>query len=184
MSFSIKRNFLELASVSLWVPNAMSLNAMLTRVANLNLHASRNLVKRCYSAAAAKVPTVQEDIVDIKEADEEPLYADKFDSTSIDKIRNKSMLNKQHRNILYDIRPYDPHSSIEWYHNTVKYKKRMLGRYGINVAGIPVGFVWPTPEEVEDLKEYERVAYPVSLREGWKIIEETNAAKKEAIRQK
>lgn len=117
------------------------------------------------------------EIVDIS-ADEKPVYAvDDGIQEEIARKRNKSRLNPHHRNILMGVRPYD--STREWYHNTVKYKKRMLGRYGLKGNDEPVGFAWPTPDEVEDAREYERVAYPLSLQESWKQLEEKRRAKAE-----
>jgi len=82
--------------------------------------------------------------------------------------------------MLIGVRPYD--QPIEWYHNTVKYKKRMLGRYGLKGNDEPVGFAWPTPEEVKDAQEYERIAFPLSIQERWKKLEEAKRVKAEQIR--
>lgn len=76
-----------------------------------------------------------------------------------------------------ELRPYD--SSKAWYHDSVKYKKQMLGRYGLKSNDEPAGFAWPTLEEIKDAQEYERVAYPLSLQESWKKIEEKNKLKAE-----
>lgn len=115
-------------------------------------------------------------------AEETPIYnldqQEKYEAFK--NKRNKSRLNPQHRNILLGQRPYD--EPIEWFHNTVKYKKRMLGRYGMKAVEVPAGFVWPTPKEVEDMKEYERVAYPYSIQEEWVRIEEKNRKEAEAIK--
>jgi len=122
------------------------------------------------------------EVVDIIAADEKPVYSeeDMYLQEEIEKKRNKSGLLPQHRNMLIGIRPYD--SPIQWYHSKVKYKKRMLGRYGFSGNNEPVGFAWPTPEEVKDAQEYERVAYPLSLQEGWKKLEEEKRIKAEKIK--
>lgn len=98
----------------------------------------------------------------------------------IDSKRNKSRLNEQHRRILFGMRPYD--ESIEWYHDTVKYKKRMLGRYGLKGLDVPAGVLWPTPAEVEEQKEYIRVAYPLTLQESWTKIKKDKEEKEAKIR--
>lgn len=125
------------------------------------------------------------EVVDITSADEKPIYSDADNiqiQEEIARKRNKSRLNIEHRNILMGLRPYDkPH---EWYHNTIRYKKRMLGRYGLNSIDKPAGFAWPTPEEVKDAQEYEKVAFPLSLQERWEKQEEESQAKAIAIKER
>lgn len=75
-----------------------------------------------------------------------------------------------HRNLLNDQKPYD--KSYEPYHDSVWYRKRMLGRYGIEAAGVTAAICWPTKEDIEDTKEYESIAYPKSLKESMKEIEQ------------
>ncbi|XP_018343744.1 PREDICTED: growth arrest and DNA damage-inducible proteins-interacting protein 1 [Trachymyrmex septentrionalis] len=119
--------------------------------------------------------------VDITAADEQPIYSnDPLYQKELTEKRNKSRLNPEHRNILMGKPPYE--QPIEWYHNTVKYKKRMLGRYGFEGNKEPVGFAWPTPEEVKILQEYERVAFPVSLQERWKKLKEKKRIKAEKVK--
>lgn len=129
---------------------------------------------------ATKPTEPKDEVVDITAVDEAPIYSD--DPQALEELarkRNKSRLNSAHRNILMDVRPYD--ESIEWFHNTVRYKRRMLGRYGLQ-GNEPAGYVWPTPEEVKDAQEYERVAFPLSLQERWKKLEETKRIKAEQVK--
>jgi len=58
----------------------------------------------------------------------------------------------------------------------------MLGRYGFEGNKEPAGFAWPTPEEIKILQEYERVAFPESLQERWKKLEEKKQIKAEKIK--
>ncbi|TGZ38017.1 Uncharacterized protein DBV15_05259 [Temnothorax longispinosus] len=129
----------------------------------------------------------KDEIVDITAADEKPVYPDDPRSQEeLAKKRNKSRLNPSDRNVLMGVRPYE--QSLEWYHDTVRYKKRMLGRYGLKSIDVPAGFAWPTPEEVKDAQEYERVAFPLEAEIAEKLAKmdkwtaELNAkiAKKEA----
>lgn len=115
-------------------------------------------------------------------ADEVPIFESETtqEEAEIQKIRNKSRLSEAHRNILFHNPPYQ--EPIEWYHNTVKYKKRMLGRYGFKGVNVPAGFAWPTPKEVEDMKEYERIAYPYSIQEEWARAEERHKKEAEVIK--
>lgn len=122
----------------------------------------------------------KDEIVDIAAAEEQPVYLDEpQNQEELARKRDKSRLNPQHRNILMGVRPYD--QPIEWYHNTVKYKKRMLGRYGLKGNNESAGFAWPTLEEVRDAQEYERVAFPLSIQERWKNLEEAKRIKAEQI---
>lgn len=125
----------------------------------------------------------KDEIVKITDAEEKPIFSDVVDKqvqAEIARKRNKSRLNQSHRNILMGLRPYD--TTHEWYHNTVRYKKRMLGRFGLKAIEEPAGFAWPTVEEVKDAQEYECVAFPLSLQERWKKIEEGH--EKKAIQKK
>ncbi|RLU23983.1 hypothetical protein DMN91_004191 [Ooceraea biroi] len=118
--------------------------------------------------------------VDVTAADEKPEFSEtrsRHVQRQIARKQNKSRLEPQHRNIVMGVRPYK--SSKDWFHTTVKYKKRMLGRYGLEGNAEPAGFAWPTPEEIEDAKEYERVAYPRSLQESWERIELRNKRRAE-----
>ncbi|PSN30352.1 hypothetical protein C0J52_25490 [Blattella germanica] len=80
----------------------------------------------------------------------------------LQKKRNKSRLNAHHRNILHGNMPYT--EPMAWFHETVKYKQKMYGRYGQS-SGVLPGVMWPTKEDLEDMKEYERVAHPLTLQE-------------------
>lgn len=99
----------------------------------------------------------------------------------IEMKRNKSRLLPQHRNILHNKVPYS--ESKGWFHDTVKYKRRLYGRYG-SISAVNPGLMWPTKSDLEEIKEYESVAYPHTIQE---LIEKANAAKKlreETVRQR
>ncbi|XP_047364010.1 uncharacterized protein LOC124954721 [Vespa velutina] len=151
---------------------------------NTSLHIRRqNILNSRYFTSKTENDVIVDGKKSIYEiAEETPIYEhdQQEKNNEIEKKRNKSRLNPHHRNILFGQRPYN--ESIEWFHNTVKYKKRMLGKYGMKAVGVPAGFAWPTPEEVEDMKEYERVAYPYSIQEEWARIEEEKRQKAEAIK--
>jgi Growth arrest and DNA-damage-inducible proteins-interacting protein 1 len=40
------------------------------------------------------------------------------------------------------MQPYE--QPMSWFHHSIKYKKRMFGRYGIDGSDIPLGALWPT----------------------------------------
>jgi len=153
----------------------MSVRQICDTILHRHLRLQSTFAKRFFATES------KNEIPDIT-ADEKPIYSEEDVQLEqeIEKKRNKSGLWPQHRNILMGVRPYD--SPTQWHHNTVRYKKRMLGRYGFSGNDEPVGFAWPTPEEVKDAQEYERVAYPLSLQESWKKLEEEKKMKAESIK--
>uniref|UniRef100_A0A182Q1F8 Large ribosomal subunit protein mL64 n=1 Tax=Anopheles farauti TaxID=69004 RepID=A0A182Q1F8_9DIPT len=94
-------------------------------------------------------------------------------------IRNKSRLLPQHRNMLHDVLPYD--QSQSWIHETVKYKRMMLGRYGIDGSKVDPRVCFPTKKEAFEKSEYERVAYPFTLKQMMDENEANRKARKAAI---
>lgn len=80
----------------------------------------------------------------------------------VNEICNKSRLNDAHRNLANGNLPYS--EPKHRFHYTIKYKRRMYGRYG-NISGVDPGLAWPTSEDLENIKEYERVAYPLTIQE-------------------
>ncbi|XP_012232143.1 large ribosomal subunit protein mL64 [Linepithema humile] len=146
----------------------------LTRICDVFIHRNTRFqgtfVRRLLATESTEVS--KNETVDITTADEEPVYSMMDDPQVQEEIarkRNKSRLSPHDRNILMGLRPYN--KSLEWFHNTVKYKRRMLGRYGLKGNDEPVGFAWPTQKEVKNAQEYETVAFPLSLQERWKKLE-------------
>lgn len=141
----------------------------------------RNVRLRSAVAGRFLATEPKNEVVDIIVADEQPIYSDEPQlQEELAKKRNKSRLNLEHRNILMGKHPYD--QSMTYYHNTVKFKRRMLGRYGFKGNSESVGFAWPTLEEIKDAQEYERVAFPLSLQERWKKLEEAKRIKAEQVK--
>lgn len=81
----------------------------------------------------------------------------------IEQLRNKSRLLPQHRNMLHNQLPYE--ESQSWIHETVKYKRTMFGRYGMDGSKVDPRICFPTAREVLEKTEYERVAFPKTLPE-------------------
>ncbi|XP_003489336.1 growth arrest and DNA damage-inducible proteins-interacting protein 1 [Bombus impatiens] len=115
----------------------------------------------------------------IESAEEEPILIEEKDYAELERKRNKSRLTEAHRNILLGKKPYN--TPQDWFHETVKYKKRILGRYGMEALGEPAGLAWPTPEEVEDMKEYESLAHPLNIQERLQQIKEKKKMEEEAL---
>lgn len=84
----------------------------------------------------------------------------KLRDDEIEKSRNKSGLYVQHRNILHERNPYlEPQL---WHHKTVKYVRKIYGLYGA-ASNVNPSICWPLKEELNDKKEYERVAFPHTI---------------------
>lgn len=159
----------------------------LTRVCDVFIHRNMRFqgtfVRRLLATESTEVS--KNETVDITTADEKPVYSITDDpqiQEEITRKRNKSRLNTHDRNILMGLRPYN--KSLEWFHDTVRYKRRMLGRYGLKGNDEPVGFAWPTQEEVKDAQEYERVVFPLSLQERWKKLELEKQKKAEEVKRR
>ncbi|XP_034825203.1 large ribosomal subunit protein mL64 [Maniola hyperantus] len=82
--------------------------------------------------------------------------------TEIKKKRNKSRLSAAHYNLVNDRRPYEEPQCLA--HLTVKYNRKMYGKYGI-ASGVNPSLCWPTKKEIEEKKEYEAVAFPYTIRQ-------------------
>uniref|UniRef100_A0A336LYX0 Large ribosomal subunit protein mL64 n=1 Tax=Culicoides sonorensis TaxID=179676 RepID=A0A336LYX0_CULSO len=97
----------------------------------------------------------------------------------IDKIRNKSRLLPNHRNMLMGQVPY-PDGPESWIHTTLKYKRGLFGKYGLE-SGVDPRICYPTATEKADQDEFERVAYPFTLQEMQKMNAELRKEKEDAI---
>lgn len=51
---------------------------------------------------------------------------------------------------------------MHWYHGTLKYNRRLYGRYG-QASGVNPSLCWPTKQELADSIEYESIAYPFTI---------------------
>ncbi|KAI5733764.1 hypothetical protein M8J76_015616 [Diaphorina citri] len=81
----------------------------------------------------------------------------------IEKLRNKSRLAENHRNMVNGRVPYP--EAKAFYHDSVQYKRRVWARYGGEQSNVYPGIAWPDKEDLEDAKEYERVLNPLSIQE-------------------
>lgn len=115
---------------------------------------------QCVSVFPARHASIKNDI---EETELDTATVDNVISEEeIQKICNKSRLSNGHRNLVNGEMPYD--KPQHRYHNTVKYKRRMYGRYG-DFSNVNPGLAWPTAEDLEDIREYERIAYPLTIQE-------------------
>ncbi|KAI4457953.1 growth arrest and dna damage-inducible protein-interacting protein 1 gadd45gip1 [Holotrichia oblita] len=125
------------------------------------------LINRCGSSKALDIEKLeQETSLDVIDHDTTAKEEE------LERKRNKSRLNINHRNILHGKPPYT--ESKHPFHDTLKYKRKMYGRYGAS-SGIDVQLCWPTREELADILEYEKVAYPRTILEMINIAKEKRA---------
>nr|XP_022904238.1 growth arrest and DNA damage-inducible proteins-interacting protein 1 [Onthophagus taurus] len=96
----------------------------------------------------------------------------------LERKRDKSRLNPAHRNMLHDRKPYN--EEVHWSHNTLNYHRKMYGRYGAS-SGVNPAYCWPIKSELIDTKEYERVKYPMSLKEMIETSKKLRVEKEEKI---
>ncbi|KAF7993541.1 hypothetical protein HCN44_010136 [Aphidius gifuensis] len=144
----------------------------------LNVGIYRLLLKQCYS-------TKDVNKIDDVDADETPKYLDyktPEEQEALLKKRNKSNLRPQDRNRIMGVKPYT--ESMLWIHDTVRFKQRTVGRYGIDSLDVPVGSIWPTKEEIDDKIDYENTGYPLSVQERWKLIEQRHKEAEEKIQKR
>ncbi|KAK9886049.1 hypothetical protein WA026_014833 [Henosepilachna vigintioctopunctata] len=88
--------------------------------------------------------------------------------------RNKSRLRENDRRFLLETNPYP--EDRHWHHGTIKYKRRLYGRYG-KESGVDPAICWPTDQELQDVIEYEKVAYPYTILEMVKTAQESRNLK-------
>lgn len=159
----------------------MGVKIIITRSVGLRFGFLNAFPVRSYTSDVKSAKTTEQSEQTVLDYDEVAIFEkDVRPEQLIAKMRNKSRLAPGHRNIMNEKKPYE--SSMEWYHDTVKYKRKMLGKYGLKALDATAGIAWPTKEEVEDAREYERVAYPVSLQDSWKQFEERKRAIAEETR--
>ncbi|RZC34641.1 peroxisome biogenesis factor 10, partial [Asbolus verrucosus] len=97
----------------------------------------------------------------------------------IERKRNKSRLKEPDRNFLYEKNPY-PEPAF-WHHGTLKYMRRLYGRYGA-ASGVDPSVCWPVKQELEEALEYERVAYPFTIPQMIEDAKKKRSEKNERVR--
>jgi len=129
------------------------------------------------------------EIVDDDTDEQQPDVATLFDDgddkeareAEIERKRNISRLLPQDRRRLHQQVPYDEPQS--WVHKTILYQRKLYGRYGA-ASGIDPRLLFPTPKEILEQTEYDRVAFPHTISEMMAINERQKAEKREAIRKR
>ncbi|XP_049865638.1 growth arrest and DNA damage-inducible proteins-interacting protein 1 [Pectinophora gossypiella] len=109
-----------------------------------------------YSTTATE-PIEQNDQVLIDDSDDARAREEE-----IEKKRNVSRLSQEHYNLVNGRRPYEEPKHTA--HLTVKYNRKMYGKYGI-ASGVNPSLCWPSKKDIQDTLEYESVAYPFTIQE-------------------
>lgn len=65
---------------------------------------------------------------------------------------------------------------MSWYHGTLKYNRRLYGRYG-QESGVNPSICWPTKQELADLIELESVAHPFTIPQMIEMKKKENEEK-------
>lgn len=86
----------------------------------------------------------------------------------IERMRNKSRMTKWHRNTLFSQANVDSP-----FDRTLATSRKEFGKYG-SASGVDPRLCFATPEEKADRAEYERVAFPFTVKE---MIEQNREAK-------
>ncbi|XP_023313043.1 growth arrest and DNA damage-inducible proteins-interacting protein 1 [Anoplophora glabripennis] len=103
---------------------------------------------------------------------------DRIREEEIERRRNKSRLRDADRNILHEKNPYP--EPMLWHHGTIKYIRRTYGRYG-QASGVNPSICWPTKDELNEAKEYERIKHPFTIAEMVAAAKQKRQEKEERI---
>lgn len=105
---------------------------------------------------------------DVKTTLDDDDYGTEEKEQKIEKMRNKSRLKTNHRNQLFGKKPFT--EPVYEHHFSVKYNRQMFGRYGLE-SGVNPGLSWPTKDDLINRQEYEKVAFPFTVKE---LVESAN----------
>ncbi|XP_050679927.1 growth arrest and DNA damage-inducible proteins-interacting protein 1 [Leptidea sinapis] len=126
----------------------------------MNLCLRRNLLRPSLKNILRSATTTPE----IDTSDQVVIVDDTEDTLAreleIEKKRNISRLAPAHFNVMNNRRPYEEPKIIA--HLTVKYNRKMYGKYGIT-SGVNPSICWPSKTDIQEIQEYEAVAFPYSI---------------------
>ncbi|KAM3967973.1 growth arrest and DNA damage-inducible proteins-interacting protein CRIF [Aphomia sociella] len=129
----------------------------------MNLCVKTKFIKNNFVSSLYRFSTT---IPEIVEQNDQVLLDDSDDvqarEAEIEKKRNVSRLSAAHYNLVNGRRPYDTPKSIA--HLTVKYNRKIYGKYGI-ASGVNPSLCWPTKKDIDETLEYESVAFPYTIKE-------------------
>lgn len=147
----------------------MSLKALLSSELTQHIRLRSAILLRTYATTTG---SAREEVLDITSVDTQPKFEQQLTEDEAGRLvdnRNKSRLSKEDHKRIHGIRPYEQDGPAI-HHYALRWKQRMLGRYGLEGSGVPPGVAWPTKEDIAEQREYERIAYPLTLQECWQKI--------------
>lgn len=153
-----------------WIPSLSKESGHISIIGRHGSKVLQSVHKELIRGAKTDAPA-QNSVLLAEEADQS-----KDDEERIQKCRNVSGLKPLHRNIANRVFPSEEKTLPHEF--TVRYNKRMFGRYGYE-SGVNPSICWPTKSELEDRKEYESVAYPYTITE----VAEREKVKREQLEQ-
>ncbi|XP_059059490.1 large ribosomal subunit protein mL64 [Achroia grisella] len=129
----------------------------------MNLYVTTRFIRTNFVSNLSRFSTTTPEVI---EQNDQVLFDDADDvqakEAEIEKKRNISRLSNAHYNLINGRRPYDTPKSLA--HLTVKYNRKIYGKYG-SASGINPSLCWPTKNEIQEKIEYESVAFPYTIKE-------------------
>uniref|UniRef100_A0A2A4JWT0 Large ribosomal subunit protein mL64 n=1 Tax=Heliothis virescens TaxID=7102 RepID=A0A2A4JWT0_HELVI len=127
-----------------------------------------------YSTSPVEALEQSEAVVDV---DEDALARE----AEIERKRNISRLNLSHQNIVNGTRPYEEPKCLA--HLTVKYNRKMYGKYG-SASGVNPSICFPSKQDIEEKIEYESVAHPFTIKQMMETAAQNRREQQEKIEQR
>ncbi|XP_076265992.1 growth arrest and DNA damage-inducible proteins-interacting protein CRIF [Rhynchophorus ferrugineus] len=134
------------------------------------LQIQRNILCRYTSSDLSKGNIEKLEAAQVSEVVEDELL---LKEEELERKRNKSRLKDHHRNMLHDNTPIQ--EAQFWHQGTLKYLRRLYGRYGA-ASGVDPALCWPVKAELHDAIEYEQIKYPKTVSE---LIQEAKINRQE-----
>ncbi|KAJ8727206.1 hypothetical protein PYW08_015603 [Mythimna loreyi] len=135
-----------------------------------------NLIGSLFRYSTTQIEPVEQ--IDPVVADDEDILAKE---AAIEAKRNISRLTPDHRNIVNGRRPYEEPKHIA--HLTVKYNRKMYGKYGV-ASGVNPSICFPSKKDIEERLEYESVAYPFTIKQMIEMAEKRRKEQEQKIQQR
>ncbi|CAK1544749.1 unnamed protein product [Leptosia nina] len=134
----------------------------------MNLYFRPKLLQSRLTSVFRSATTVSE-VVQNEQVDIDDTENSLAREAEIEKKRNISRLSAAHYNVINGRRPYKEPMALP--HLTVKYNRKMYGKYGA-ASGVNPNICWPSKLDIEEKQEYEAVAYPFTIKEMMTMVAE------------
>ncbi|CAH0669330.1 unnamed protein product [Spodoptera exigua] len=135
-----------------------------------------NLIGSLFRYSTSQVEAIEQNDQVLVE-DEDALARE----AEIERKRNVSRLTEAHWNLVNGRRPYvEPKN---WSHLTVKYNRKLYGKYG-SASGVNPSLCFPTRNEIQEKMEYEAIAYPITIKQMMETAAKNRKEQEERIQQR